>query len=92
MVVMNPTGDIAVQQRDLILFSTGVMLLVVVPVMAPTLMVLGTFFFIWTWNEFFLPLIFLVSSDNQTVPVALAVLQGDRLMDATTTSASGVRS
>ena len=36
MVVMNPTGDIAVQQRDLILFSTGVMLLVVVPVMIMT--------------------------------------------------------
>jgi cytochrome o ubiquinol oxidase subunit 2 len=37
MVVMNPTGDIAVQQRDLILFSTGVMLLVVIPVMAMTI-------------------------------------------------------
>ena len=31
MVVMNPAGDIAVQQRDLILFSTGVMLLIIVP-------------------------------------------------------------
>lgn len=38
MVVMNPTGDIAVQQRDLILFSTGIMLLVVVPVMAMTVL------------------------------------------------------
>ena len=38
MVVMNPTGDIALQQRDLILFSTGVMLLVVVPVMALTVL------------------------------------------------------
>ncbi|MFI5930716.1 carbohydrate ABC transporter permease [Actinoplanes sp. NPDC051494] len=63
---------------------------VVVPVSRPTLAVLFTFFFIWTWNEFFLPLIFLVSNDNQTVPVALGVLQGDRLMDATTTSASGL--
>jgi raffinose/stachyose/melibiose transport system permease protein len=56
----------------------------------PTLGVLFTFFFIWTWNEFFLPLIFLISNDNQTVPVALAVLQGDRFMDATTTSASAL--
>ncbi len=63
---------------------------VVVPVSRPTLAVLFTFFFIWTWNEFFLPLIFLVSRDNQTVPVALAVLQGDRQMDATTTSASAL--
>ncbi|WP_250035137.1 carbohydrate ABC transporter permease [Paractinoplanes maris] len=63
---------------------------VVVPVSRPTLGVLFTFFFIWTWNEFFLPLVFLVSNDNQTVPVALGVLQGDRLMDATMTSASGL--
>jgi raffinose/stachyose/melibiose transport system permease protein len=63
---------------------------VVVPVSRPTLGVLFTFFFIWTWNEFFLPLVFLVSNDKQTVPVSLAVLQGDRLMDATTTSASAL--
>jgi raffinose/stachyose/melibiose transport system permease protein len=63
---------------------------VVVPVSRPTLSVLLTFFFIWTWNEFFLPLIFLISNDNQTVPVALGILQGDRLMDVTTTSASAL--
>jgi ABC-type glycerol-3-phosphate transport system permease component len=66
------------------------LLRVVVPVSRPTLAVLFTFFFIWTWNEFFLPLIFLISDDNQTVPVALSVLQGDRQMDATTTSASAL--
>src|SRR6266702_1286151 len=33
---------------------------VVVPVSRPSLAVLLTFFFIWTWNEFFLPLIFLI--------------------------------
>ena len=48
------------------------------------------FFFIWTWNEFFLPLIFLVSNDNQTVPVALGVLQGEHMMDATMSSASAL--
>jgi ABC-type glycerol-3-phosphate transport system permease component len=63
---------------------------VVTPVSWPTLSVLFTFFFIWTWNEFFLPLIFLISDSKQTVPVALAVLQGDRMMDATTTSASAL--
>ena len=63
---------------------------VVFPVSRPTLAVLFTFFFIWTWNEFFLPLVFLISNDNQTVPVALGVLQGDRMMDATTTSASAL--
>lgn len=63
---------------------------VVVPMSRPTLSVLMVFFFIWTWNEFFLPLIFLISNDNQTVPVALGVLQGQRLMDATMSSASAL--
>ena len=42
----------------------------------PTLVVLVTFFFIWTWNEFLLPLVFLVSNDNQTVSVAMGVPAG----------------
>jgi raffinose/stachyose/melibiose transport system permease protein len=63
---------------------------VVVPVSRPTLGVLFTFFFVWTWNELFIPLIFLISNPNQTVPVALGVLQGEKMMDATTTSASAL--
>ncbi|NUT91722.1 MAG: carbohydrate ABC transporter permease [Saccharothrix sp.] len=63
---------------------------VVVPISRPTLGVLFVFFFIWTWNEFFLPLVLLISNENQTVPVALGVLQGQRLMDATMTSASAL--
>ncbi|QDE37761.1 ubiquinol oxidase subunit II [Luteibacter pinisoli] len=34
MVVMNPGGDIALQERNLILVATGLMLLVVIPVLA----------------------------------------------------------
>ncbi|TNY35389.1 carbohydrate ABC transporter permease [Thermomonospora catenispora] len=67
-----------------------VLLRVVVPVSRPTLSVLLVFFFIWTWNEFLIPLVFLVSNETQTVSVALGVLQGQRLMDATMTSASAL--
>ncbi|WP_432968762.1 carbohydrate ABC transporter permease [Dactylosporangium sp. CA-233914] len=63
---------------------------VVAPVSRPTLAVLFTFFFIWTWNELFIPLIFLVSNSNQTVPLALALLQGEHDLDATATSASAL--
>ena len=63
---------------------------VVFPISRPTLSVLMIFFFIWTWNEFLIPLTFLVSNATQTVPVAITVLQGDRLMDVTTTSASAL--
>ncbi len=67
-----------------------ILLRVVFPISRPTLSVLVIFFFIWTWNEFLIPLTFLVSNATQTVPVAITVLQGDRLMDVTTTSASAL--
>jgi raffinose/stachyose/melibiose transport system permease protein len=63
---------------------------IVVPVSRPTIGVLLVFFFIWTWNEFLLPLVMLISHDNQTVSVALGVLQGQQLMDATMTNAAAL--
>ena len=63
---------------------------VVYPNVRPTLAVLMIFFFIWTWNEFFIPLVMLIDNSTQTVPVALAALQGDRLMDAPTTNAGAL--
>lgn len=63
---------------------------VVLPVLRPTLMVLATFFFIWTWNEFFLPLVLLVSDANQTVTLALGTLQGEMTSDPTTTAGASL--
>lgn len=63
---------------------------IVVPVCRPTLAVLAVFFFIWTWNEFLIPLSFLVSESNQTVQVGIATLQGERIMNVTTISASAL--
>jgi len=63
---------------------------VVFPISRPTLSVLLIFFFIWTWNEFLIPLTFLPSNANQTVPVAISVLTGDRLMDGTTTAGAAL--
>ena len=63
---------------------------IVVPIAMPSLSVLFVFFFIWTWNEFFLPMVLLVSTSKQTVPLAIAVLQGQFNMDATTSSASAL--
>ena len=65
---------------------------VVLPISKGTLSVLLIFFFIWTWNEFLLPLTFLPSNANQTVPVAISVLTGDRLMDVTTTAGAALLS
>ena len=44
-VLMNPSGDIAMQQRDLILVSTGLMLLIIVPVIVLTLL------FAWRYRK-----------------------------------------
>ena len=45
LVVLNPSGDIALQQRDLVVISTILMLLIIVPVMALTV------FFAWKYRE-----------------------------------------
>lgn len=63
---------------------------VVYPIVKPTLGVLMIFFFIWTWNEFFIPLVMLTTNDTQTIPIGLASLQGDRMMDAPTTNAGAL--
>ncbi|MES2184645.1 MAG: ubiquinol oxidase subunit II [Pseudomonadota bacterium] len=45
MVVMNPSGHVALQQRDLIIASTVLMLLIIVPVIALTLL------FAWRYRQ-----------------------------------------
>jgi raffinose/stachyose/melibiose transport system permease protein len=66
------------------------LLRIVVPISMPSLMVLFTFFFIWTWNEFFLPLILLISDAKQTVPIAVALNQSQYQMTVTVQSASAL--
>jgi cytochrome o ubiquinol oxidase subunit 2 len=45
LVVMSPSGDVAVQQRDLIVASTLLMLLIIIPVMALTVI------FAWRYRQ-----------------------------------------
>lgn len=66
------------------------LLRIVVPLNRPALSVLFVFFFIWTWNDFFLPLIFLISNSKQTVPVALALARNERNLVITTQSAAAL--
>jgi cytochrome o ubiquinol oxidase subunit 2 len=44
-VVMNPAGEVARQQRDIVLVSTGLMLLIIIPVMVLTVV------FAWRYRE-----------------------------------------
>lgn len=65
---------------------------VVVPVMKPTMAVLLVFFFVWTWNEFFIPMIMLITPSSQTIPIALAALQGQNTLDVTQLAAASLLS
>lgn len=46
------------------------------PIMAPALVTTGLLAFIGAWNEFMFALTFVISAENRTVPVAIALLQG----------------
>ncbi len=63
---------------------------VVLPILRPTLFVLATFFFIYSWNEFLLPLVLLPSNDNQTVTVGLAITTGQWTTDPTARAAAAL--
>lgn len=65
---------------------------VVFPVLRPTLSVLVVFFFVWTWNEFYIPLVLLTDQSAQTVPIALATLQGQNSINLTALNAGSLLS
>lgn len=65
---------------------------IVLPISWPTISVLFVFFFVWTWNEYMIPMAFLMSDEVQTIPLALATIQGQRTMDATTLASASLLS
>lgn len=65
---------------------------VVLPISWSTISVLFVFFFVWTWNEYMIPMAFLVSDKVQTIPLALATLQGQHTMEATTLASASLLS
>lgn len=65
---------------------------VVFPIVRPTLTVLVVFIFIWSWNEFYIPLILLGDPAAQTVPIALSTLRGQHSIDITVVNAGSLLS
>ncbi|MGX5770346.1 carbohydrate ABC transporter permease [Microbacterium trichothecenolyticum] len=65
---------------------------VVFPIVRPTLAVLVVFIFIWSWNEFYIPLILLGDPASQTVPIALSTLRGQHSIDITVINAGSLLS
>lgn len=63
---------------------------IVLPLVRPTLFVLAVMFFIYTWNEFLIPLVLLASNENQTVTLAMAVTTGQYTSDPTARAAAAL--
>lgn len=54
---------------------------IILPLMSPALVTTTIFTFIWTWNDFFVPLIYLTSPKVYTLPVALSTLVDSETLD-----------
>jgi multiple sugar transport system permease protein len=54
---------------------------IIVPLIRPALAAFGIFTFLFQWNNFFRPLIFLNSIDNYTVPLAINFFRGQYATD-----------
>ncbi len=65
---------------------------ILLPVLRPALSVLLVFFFIWTWNEFYIPVVLLADQSSQTVPIALSTLRGQHNIDITVLNAGSMLS
>lgn len=59
----------------------GVFWRIILPLLRPALAVTAVFTFIWTWNDFLGPLIYLTATENYTVSIAL-----NAFLDSTGTS------
>jgi raffinose/stachyose/melibiose transport system permease protein len=60
------------------------------PLNLPAIGVLLVFFFVGSWNDFFLPLIMLISSKNYTVPVAMAMARSEHNVTITLQSSAAL--
>jgi len=56
---------------------------IILPLLVPAMSALGIFLFLGSWNEYFRPLIFLVSPDKFTVPLMLDSFKGQYTVDWT---------
>ena len=63
---------------------------IILPLNLPSISVLLVIFFVGAWNDFFIPLIMLISSKNYTVPVAMALARGEHNVTVTLQSAAAL--
>jgi raffinose/stachyose/melibiose transport system permease protein len=63
---------------------------VALPPARPAVLTMLVLFFMWTWNEFFLPLVMISSDDKRTAPLGLALFVGERTTDVSGIAAASL--
>lgn len=63
---------------------------VLLPFGRPAVLTMMVLVFMWTWNEFLLPLVMITRPDLQTAPLGLAFFQGQHLANRTGLAAASV--
>jgi raffinose/stachyose/melibiose transport system permease protein len=67
-----------------------VLMRVIVPLLAPAVSTLALFLFIWTWNEFLLPLILVNDDALRTLPIGALFFQGKYTINTPVLTAGAV--
>lgn len=68
----------------------GVLWRILVPSGRPAITTMIVICFMWTWNEFLLPLVMVTSDSRRTVPLGLAFFQGQHSSDVSLLAAGAV--
>lgn len=58
-----------------------VLIHVLLPIARPAILTMVVLYFLWSWNEFLLPLVMISADDLRTAPLGLGFLQGQRSSD-----------
>ena len=61
--------------------ETGIFFRIMVPVVVASLSTLGVFHFMYNWNDFLWPMLMTNTVEMQTLPVGLALFQGEHVME-----------
>lgn len=68
----------------------GVLWRIIVPLLGPATSTLALFLFIWTWNEFLLPLVLVNDDSVRTLPVGMLFFQGKYTVNVPVLAAGAV--
>ena len=61
--------------------ETGIFFRIMVPVVVASISTLGVFHFMYNWNDFLWPMLMTNTVEMQTLPVGLALFQGEHVME-----------